>query len=139
MQEPVQEPVPPPDLPRILLDDDPAVLRSLEMLLSRRGFTVLCAADGTEALDAVHRLEPAAIVLDIEMHGLDGLTICRRIRAAMNSSRGYGRCSAAPQLPAQRSRPPKRSRPPSRRCCRTAVCGWIRPRAGPGCTGARCG
>ncbi|MGP8300400.1 response regulator transcription factor [Streptomyces inhibens] len=81
--EPVPEPMPPPDLPRILLvDDDPAVLRSFEMLLSRRGFTVLCAADGTEALDAVQRLSPAAIVLDIEMRGLDGLTICHRIRAA---------------------------------------------------------
>ena len=44
--------------------------------------SVICAADGEEALDALVRNPPDAVILDVMMPRLDGLEVCRRMRAA---------------------------------------------------------
>ncbi|MEZ5141568.1 MAG: response regulator transcription factor [Acidimicrobiales bacterium] len=66
---------------RILLaEDDRAVRESLDRALRLAGYTVEQAADGLEALDLA-AAEPAdAILLDVMMPRLDGLSVCRRLR-----------------------------------------------------------
>src|SRR5690349_7193950 len=52
----------------------------LQRTLAAEGYAVRVAADGGEALAAVERSAPDAIVLDLAMPGLDGLAVCRRLR-----------------------------------------------------------
>jgi DNA-binding response OmpR family regulator len=66
----------------LLVDDEPSILQLARMYLEREGFHVQDAADGQAALDAVNRLHPALVVLDVMLPGLDGLEVCRRLRAA---------------------------------------------------------
>ncbi|MGF1663694.1 MAG: response regulator transcription factor [Kineosporiaceae bacterium] len=65
----------------LVVDDDPAVLASLERTLVFEGYTVRTAADGEAALAAVTASPPDAVVLDLQMPGIDGLEVCRRLRA----------------------------------------------------------
>src|SRR3989454_12791826 len=53
----------------------------LERTLIAEGYEVAGVADGGEALAAVERSVPDLIVLDVAMPGLDGLAVCRRLRA----------------------------------------------------------
>ena len=69
----------------ILLVDDEASIRQLaQMYLERDGFRVETASDGFAALAQTDRLQPALIVLDLMLPGLDGLEVCRTLRAANN-------------------------------------------------------
>lgn len=77
-------PVPPSLVPspRILVvDDDETILSVFERMFSREEATVKTVNNGVEALIAVGKFDPTVIVLDIEMPGLDGVEVCRRIRA----------------------------------------------------------
>ncbi len=68
---------------RILVaDDDPAVRESLRRSLSFNGYQVTLASDGTEALAAATDPAPDLVLLDVNMPGVDGLEVCRRIRAS---------------------------------------------------------
>ena len=53
----------------------------LDRTLSADGYDVRCAADGGAALAAIERSAPDLVVLDVAMPGLDGLVVCRRLRA----------------------------------------------------------
>src|SRR5229473_4662837 len=53
----------------------------LERTLSAEGYEVAGVSDGGEALAAVERSAPDLVVLDVAMPGLDGLAVCRRLRA----------------------------------------------------------
>jgi two-component system response regulator MprA len=66
----------------LVVDDEPAVRDSLDRALRLEGYTVGLAADGAEALDALAGHSPDAIVLDLMMPRVDGLEVCRRMRAA---------------------------------------------------------
>jgi two-component system response regulator MprA len=66
----------------LVVDDDRAVREALERALGLEGYEVELAADGAEALAAVARHEPDAIVLDVLMPGVDGLEVCRLLRKA---------------------------------------------------------
>jgi putative two-component system response regulator len=73
---------------RILIaDDDDIQLEMLSDLLGRTGDDVVLAHDGTEAIARYHSECPQMVILDWEMPGLDGLEVCRRIRA--DHGRGY--------------------------------------------------
>jgi DNA-binding response OmpR family regulator len=63
------------------VDDDPEVLGTLSRALTRDGFEVGRATSGLEALRMLAERRPDLIILDIIMPGLDGLAVCRRIRA----------------------------------------------------------
>ena len=65
----------------LAVDDDPEVLGTLSRALTRDGFEVGRATSGLEALRMLAARRPDLIILDIIMPGLDGLTVCRRIRA----------------------------------------------------------
>jgi DNA-binding response OmpR family regulator len=70
-----------PDGPTVLLvDDDPAMLRMLEVNFRLSGFTVRTAQRGDEALEQAIAIPPDALVLDVMMPGLDGYEVGRRLR-----------------------------------------------------------
>ncbi len=68
----------------LIVDDEPNIVQLARMYLERDGFRVEAVGDGRAALDAVTRLRPALVVLDIMLPGLDGLEVCRRLRAENN-------------------------------------------------------
>ncbi|MFC6061259.1 response regulator transcription factor [Streptomyces ochraceiscleroticus] len=71
-----------PSAPRILVvDDDAEVRAAVEDGLAVEGYRVRGAADGLAALSAVAEWQPDALVLDVMMPVLDGLAVCRRLRA----------------------------------------------------------
>jgi two-component system response regulator MprA len=65
----------------LVVDDDAAIRRMLGRTLPAAGFEVRAVGDGGAALAAIERSAPDAVVLDIAMPGLDGLAVCRRLRA----------------------------------------------------------
>lgn len=72
----------PPARPTVLVvEDDTAIAGLVRLYLERDGYTVRDCTDGEQALEAVSRLQPVAIVLDIGLPGIDGLEVCRRLRA----------------------------------------------------------
>ena len=70
------------DPPKILVvDDTPRNIRILDAVLSPRGYSVVSAASGAEALRAVAQERPDLVLLDIVLPDLDGYEVCRRLRA----------------------------------------------------------
>jgi len=65
----------------LVVDDDGPIRRMLARTLGGAGYEVEAVADGGEALAAVERSAPDAVVLDVGLPGLDGLAVCRRLRA----------------------------------------------------------
>jgi two-component system response regulator MprA len=66
----------------LVVDDDRAVRESLRRSLAFNGYQVDLAVDGKDALEAVAQRRPDAMVLDVMMPRVDGLEVCRRMRAA---------------------------------------------------------
>lgn len=72
----------PEALPHILIVDDlPRNLQVLALLLDKGGYRVSMAMDGGQALDMVREEAPDLVLLDVMMPGLDGLEVCRRLKA----------------------------------------------------------
>lgn len=65
----------------LVADDDRAIRESLERLLDLEGYRPATVADGAAALEAVRTARPDLLVLDLMMPGVDGLTVCRVLRA----------------------------------------------------------
>lgn len=70
----------------LAVDDLPQNIKLLDAVLSPRGFTVLSAASGEEALELLAAHVPDLVLLDILMPGLDGYETCRRIRSSRVTS-----------------------------------------------------
>ncbi|MHB8458773.1 MAG: response regulator [Candidatus Limnocylindrales bacterium] len=71
------------DAARILVvDDDPRLGASIGRALRYEGHTVELAGDGPTALDAARDRLPDLVVLDVMLPGIDGIEVCRRLRAA---------------------------------------------------------
>ncbi|MFZ4755984.1 MAG: response regulator transcription factor [Miltoncostaeaceae bacterium] len=66
----------------LVVDDEEAVRTAVRRALTLAGYEVEMAADGEEALASLAERAPDAIVLDILMPGVDGIEVCRRLRAA---------------------------------------------------------
>lgn len=64
----------------LVCDDDPLLLDLLEFRLSTRGYNVIVAKDGQEALERIRDDRPSAVVLDAMMPILDGYEVLRRLR-----------------------------------------------------------
>lgn len=65
----------------LVVDDERAIRESLKRALELEGYTVDLAPDGEAALERLAARAPDALLLDLAMPGLDGLEVCRRIRA----------------------------------------------------------
>ncbi len=69
-------------VPRVLLvDDDPEICQFLAMLLELEGFAPVSATRAADALALAAEDAPAAVLLDVAMPDIDGLELCRRLRA----------------------------------------------------------
>lgn len=66
----------------LLIEDDPAMSATLERSLTRAGMRVHTCADGAQALAVWQRLQPDAVLLDLNLPGLDGLEVLRQARSA---------------------------------------------------------
>jgi len=68
--------------PRILVvDDEEDLLELVRYNLTKEGYDVACVASGEEALKAARKLPPDLIVLDLMLPAVDGLEVCRRLKA----------------------------------------------------------
>jgi CheY-like chemotaxis protein/phosphoribosyl 1,2-cyclic phosphodiesterase len=65
----------------LIVDDDPVITHLLQNALQDEGVQVLTAADGESALQLVHQRRPALILLDMVLPGINGLDVCRALRA----------------------------------------------------------
>jgi two-component system response regulator MprA len=64
----------------LVVEDDPAIARLLEVELGEAGYDVELAATGAQGLAAVERDEPAFLLLDVRLPDIDGLSVCRQAR-----------------------------------------------------------
>ena len=64
----------------LVVDDDIRMLRLMTRILELEGYRVLTAGDGEAALDVFNEETPDLVLLDVMMPGLDGYTVCQRIR-----------------------------------------------------------
>jgi two-component system response regulator MprA len=68
----------------LVADDDPAVRESLRRSLAFNGYDVVTAEDGPTTIAAVDTERPDLVLLDVNMPHIDGLEVCRRLRASGN-------------------------------------------------------
>jgi DNA-binding response OmpR family regulator len=64
----------------LVVDDDPEIVTMVSMRLAKRGYHVVTASDGNEALEAARRERPALIVLDVMMPGRNGWEVVRALK-----------------------------------------------------------
>ncbi|MFD5088209.1 response regulator transcription factor [Kitasatospora sp. NPDC058406] len=64
----------------LLVEDDAIIRRSVQMALERYGYQVDVTGDGLDGLDAVRAGEHDVLILDVMLPGLDGISLCRRVR-----------------------------------------------------------
>ncbi|AJT42137.1 response regulator transcription factor [Psychromicrobium lacuslunae] len=64
----------------VLVEDDPVIREATIMGLQRFGYSVTSYADGLQALDAVLAQPPEVLLLDVMLPGLNGVSICRKVR-----------------------------------------------------------
>jgi two-component system KDP operon response regulator KdpE len=65
----------------LVVDDEPRVLEALSTVLDARGYLVRTAQDGPTALESFAAEHPAVVLLDVMLPGMDGVEVCRRLRA----------------------------------------------------------
>ncbi len=64
----------------LVVDDEPRYLKLIRYNLESVGYVVSCAASGEDALDAVAKDQPSLVILDLKLPGIDGITVCERVR-----------------------------------------------------------
>lgn len=64
----------------LAVDDDPGILRIIEMLLVRNGYTVRTAPNGEAALDTLKSLVPAVLITDVQMPRMSGYDLCQVVK-----------------------------------------------------------
>lgn len=65
----------------LVVEDDPDLREVLVEFLRREGYEVSCAADGEQGLELIRKERPDLVCLDVMMPGIDGIEVCRRLRA----------------------------------------------------------
>jgi two-component system KDP operon response regulator KdpE len=65
----------------LLVDDEPSILKTMAPLLRSRGYQVETATTGREAIERFEQDAPHLVILDLMLPDIDGLEVCRRIRA----------------------------------------------------------
>ncbi len=67
--------------PILIVDDNPLNMKLVSFLLAKRGYDVRCASDGEEALELLQKFRPTLILMDMQMPGIDGFELTRRLKA----------------------------------------------------------
>ena len=70
----------------LIVEDDRSIARLLKLELEHRNLNVRCAYDGPSGLEAAAEFEPAAVVLDIMLPGMDGVGVLKKLRQQGNSA-----------------------------------------------------
>jgi CheY-like chemotaxis protein len=65
----------------LIVDDNPVNLKLIRVLLASEGYSVHTAADAEEALAVLNGLSPELILMDVQLPGMDGLELTRRLKA----------------------------------------------------------
>ena len=68
----------------LVVDDEPLIIEMLTMGLNYEGFEVSVAQTGYEALDQARTVRPDLVVLDVMLPGINGVEVCRKLRAQSN-------------------------------------------------------
>jgi CheY-like chemotaxis protein len=66
--------------PILIVDDNPTNLKLMRVLLTSEGYVVRTATDAEEALAALQEFTPRLVLMDIQMPGMDGFALTRRIK-----------------------------------------------------------
>jgi DNA-binding response OmpR family regulator len=82
----MSEPDPRPDIRVLVVDDEPSLADLISTGLKYEGFEVSVAADGPAALALAGQVQPHVVVLDWMLPGLDGVSVCRQLRAKSDVS-----------------------------------------------------
>lgn len=69
------------DAPILVVDDNPTNMKLLFFVLSAQGYEIRMASDALEALAVLETFEPRMVLLDLQLPGMDGLELARRLRA----------------------------------------------------------
>ena len=64
----------------LVVDDDPEIVSMVSLRLTKKGYRVITATDGNEALEAARRERPALVVLDVMMPGRNGWEVARALK-----------------------------------------------------------
>jgi len=65
----------------LIVDDNPVNMKLIRVLLAGEGYHVRTASDATEALGVLSEFRPGLILMDIQLPGIDGLELTRRLKA----------------------------------------------------------
>ncbi|MGE5551190.1 MAG: response regulator transcription factor [Bacteroidota bacterium] len=65
----------------LIVEDETAIAETLAFNLQREGYEVAAVGDGRVGLETIRRTRPDLVILDLMLPGLDGVEICRRLRA----------------------------------------------------------
>jgi CheY-like chemotaxis protein len=71
------------DMPKriLVVDDEPDILKVIEVRLKAQGYEILTAVDGKEALDLIQQQKPDLVLLDLRLPVMDGYEVCRRMKS----------------------------------------------------------
>src|SRR5438477_6896866 len=69
----------------LVIEDETSIVQVIRLYLEQAGYTILTASDGIAGLELHAREQPDLVILDLMLPALDGMEVCRRIRAWANT------------------------------------------------------
>ena len=68
----------------VVVDDDEHIRELASLYLTKEGFDVTCAVDGTSAVTTIRSVDPSLVVLDLMLPGMSGFDVCKEVRTTSN-------------------------------------------------------